>query len=58
MAIRTTVSTLAIVPLMRSVSPIPGTRNSEPKPAPGRTKGGVQQGARALLAALPGLLGK
>ena len=30
----------------------------QPKPAPGRTKGGVQQGARALLAALPGLLGK
>ncbi|WBU59821.1 leucyl aminopeptidase family protein [Paracoccus albus] len=28
----------------------------QPKPAPGRTKGGVQQGARALLAALPGLL--
>ena len=30
----------------------------QPKPAPGRTKGGVQQGARALLAALPELLGK
>ena len=30
----------------------------QPKPAPGRTKGGVQQGARALLAALPGLLGR
>ena len=30
----------------------------QPKPAPGRTKGGVQQGARALLAALPGLQGK
>ena len=30
----------------------------QPKPAPGRTKGGVQQGARALLGALPGLLGK
>ncbi len=28
----------------------------QPKPAPGRTKGGVQQGARALLGALPGLL--
>ncbi|TKW65293.1 MAG: leucyl aminopeptidase family protein [Paracoccus denitrificans] len=30
----------------------------QPKPAPGRTKGGVQQGARALLGALPGLLGR
>ena len=28
----------------------------QPKPAAGRTKGGVQQGARALLGALPGLL--
>lgn len=28
----------------------------QPKPAPGRTKGGVQQGARALLGALPKLL--
>lgn len=30
----------------------------QPKPAPGRTKGGVQQGARALLGALPQLLRK
>jgi len=30
----------------------------QPKPAPGRTKGGVQQGARALLGALPDILAK
>ncbi len=29
----------------------------QPKPAPGRAKGGVGQGTRAVLAALPGLLG-
>ena len=29
----------------------------QPKPAPARPKGGVGQGARAILAALPGVLG-